>query len=90
MSKHLLYFYGEDCPDCIRMQARLARLEKEEGIAVTHLEVWNNKENDELCMKYDKDNACGGVPFFINTNNNETLCGEVTYKELKEWAQKKC
>ncbi len=82
----LLYFYGEDCPDCIRMQARLDRLENEEGIIITRLEVWNNKENDELCMKYD-DGACGGIPFFYNTKTGKSLCGEVTYKELKIWAQ---
>jgi thiol-disulfide isomerase/thioredoxin len=86
---NLLYFYGEDCPDCIRMQARLDRLEKEERIVLTKLEVWNNPANDELCMQYDKDNTCGGVPFFINTQTGHTLCGEVTYKELKDWAVRK-
>lgn len=88
MNNHLLYFYGEECPDCIRMMPRLERLARETGIELAKYEVWHNAENDALCMKYDKDNACGGVPFFINRKTSETLCGEVTYKELKGWAQK--
>jgi thiol-disulfide isomerase/thioredoxin len=85
MNNHLLYFYGEECPDCIRMQARISRLEKEEGISLVPYEVWHNADNDELCMKYD-DGRCGGIPFFYNTQTKESLCGEVTYKELKDWA----
>jgi thiol-disulfide isomerase/thioredoxin len=87
MKNNLLYFYGEECPDCIRMQIRITRLEQEEGIVLVHKEVWHNTENDELCMKYD-DGSCGGIPFFYNTENRESLCGEVTYQELKEWARK--
>ncbi len=83
---HLLYFYGDECADCIRMTPRIERLLKETGIELMRYEVWHNKENDELCMKYDAAGDCGGVPFFINTHSGETLCGEVTYKELKEWA----
>lgn len=85
--KHLLYFYGEECPDCIRMHARIDRLKKETKIELTSYEVWHNKKNDELCQRYDKDGECGGIPFFINTKTGNTLCGEVTYKELKEWAE---
>lgn len=82
---HLLYFYGEECDDCIRMLPRLERLLKETGLELEKHEVWHNIENDALCMEYDKDGACGGVPFFINTQTGKTLCGEVTYKELLEW-----
>jgi hypothetical protein len=86
MQNHLLYFYGEECPECIRMKVRISKLEKEEYITFTSYEVWNNKENDELCQKYDTNGDCGGVPFFYNTKTKKSLCGEVTYKELKQWA----
>lgn len=82
---NLLYFYGQECPDCIRMQRRIERLEQELGVQLVHYEVWHNTENDALCMKYDTD-GCGGVPFFYNTQTQKSLCGEVTYRELVEWA----
>ncbi len=82
---NLLYFYGQECPDCIRMQRRIERLEQELGVQLVKYEVWHNTENDELCMKYDTD-GCGGVPFFYNTQTQKSLCGEVTYKELFDWA----
>lgn len=86
MKNNLLYFYGKECPDCIRMYVRIEKLKKEEGIELTHYEVWHNKENDTLCQKYDKSSDCGGIPFFFNLKTKKSLCGEVTYKELKEWA----
>lgn len=84
--KHLLYFYGKECSDCILMEPKITRLEFETGKILTHLEVWHNKENDALCRKYDKNDDCGGVPFFINTKTKQTLCGEVSYNTLKLWA----
>ncbi len=71
------------------MHPRIDRLAKEEGIILTTHEVWHNQENDELCMKYDN-GSCGGIPFFYNAETQESLCGEVTYNELKDWAMKKC
>ena len=83
---HLLYFYGDECPDCVEMMPLVKRLADEEGIVLTPYEVWNNPENDLLLEKYDTDNACGGIPFFIDTKTNKTLCGAVSYEELKAWA----
>jgi hypothetical protein len=34
---------------------------------------------------------CGGqlrTPTFFNPENNDVLCGEVTYEKLKEWVLK--
>ena len=87
MKNHLLYFYGEDCPDCIRMHVRIEKLKKEEAIELTSYEVWGNTENDRLCQKYDINGECGGIPFFFNTKTKKSLCGEVTYKELRDWAK---
>lgn len=82
----LIEFYGKECPHCVDMDRLLARLEKEEGIKVERKEIWCDEENNKKFESYDK-GRCGGVPFFINTNTDEFLCGEVTYEELKAWAK---
>jgi hypothetical protein len=72
------------------MEKLLDKLTKEEGVKVTKLEIWHNKKNNELCEKYDcESEPCEGVPFFLNQNTKKTLCGEVTYKEIKAWAEGK-
>ena len=83
---HLLEFYGTECPCCIYMHDFVVELEKKEGIKVESIEVWHNKENEERLIKLDK-NFCGGVPFFYNTKTEKWICGDVTYEELKAWAQ---
>lgn len=82
---HLLEFYGTECPHCVRMHKLVEKLEKEEGVKVDAIEVWNNKENEEKLLAIDKD-MCGGVPFFYNTQTKEFICGEEEYAKLKEWA----
>ena len=54
-------------------------------VQIERLEVWHNKENLEQLEELDKD-FCGGVPFFINTKTGKWICGEASYKELKDWA----
>ena len=39
-----------------------------------------------LMESYDVDGACGGVPFFYNTQSKGWLCGEVTYEQIIDWA----
>jgi hypothetical protein len=59
-------------------------------VNIKKMEVWNNKENDEMMMELDKgDDMCGGVPFFLNQNTSKTICGEATYEEIKKWAKGK-
>lgn len=87
MNENLLFFYGSECPHCMKMEKLLNKLTKEEGIKVSKLEIWHNEDNNKLCEKYDcESEPCGGVPFFINQKTGKTLCGEVTYKEIKDWA----
>ncbi len=83
---HLLEFYGDECPHCVRMHKLVERLEKEEGVKVDAFEVWNNKENEKKLLEIDKD-MCGGVPFFYNTKTKAFICGEESYAELKKWAK---
>ena len=87
--KDVIFFYGIDCPHCVVVEKHVDRLISE-GVKIKKLEVWNNKENDELLMKLDVGkNPCGGVPFFLNQNTGKTICGEATYEEIKKWAQGK-
>lgn len=83
----LLEFYGRECPHCIKMAPLVERLKKEEGVAVEQLEVWHNEENARKFESSDK-GRCGGVPFFVNTETDAMICGEVSYEELKKWAGK--
>lgn len=83
---HLLEFYGTECPHCIRMHDLVVKLEKEEGVKVDTYEVWHNKENEEKLLALDRD-MCGGVPFFYNEKTKKFICGDATYKELKDWAK---
>ena len=83
---HLLEFYGEECPHCVKMHKLVKRLEEEKGVKVESLEVWHNEANEKRLLEIDKD-LCGGVPFFYNTKNQKFICGEVDYDELKNWAE---
>jgi hypothetical protein len=87
--KDLLFFYGDECEYCIEVMKYVDRL-IDEGFIIKKIEVWNNKENDRLMMELDNgENICGGVPFFLNQNTGKIICGEASYKELKNWAEGK-
>lgn len=82
----LIEFYGRECPHCIKMQPLVNKLESE-GFTVERLETWHSDDNAKKFVKMDK--GCGGVPYFINTDSGEWICGEASYEELKKWAQGK-
>jgi hypothetical protein len=84
--KELLFFYGLECPHCIRMEKFVDRL-VHEGYQIRKVEVWHDEGNNKMLEELDcTDEPCGGVPFFINQKTCETLCGEFTYKQIKKWA----
>ena len=84
----MLYeFYGEECPHCQRMRKLTDKLMKEyPDVQIVRKEVWHDKKNMAFIKECDKNDACGGVPFFFNSENKKWLCGEVEYDELKKWA----
>lgn len=91
MSKtsHIIEFYGETCPHCITMKPIVASIEKDLGIAIEKLEVWNNEDNQKIMAKYDDiiSAACGGfaaVPSFVNTKTGQALCGAHDTTEIKK------
>lgn len=81
----LIEFYGEECPHCHAMEDKVARLEENEDVTVKQLEVWHDEENAKKQEELD-DGKCGGVPFFINTETGDWICGEAPYDELVDWA----
>ena len=83
--KRLLEFYGTECKFCIKMDPLVERLEKEEKIKLEKFEVWHNAKNQKLKEGFDK-GFCGGVPFFLNTDTGEWICGAVSYEDFKKWA----
>lgn len=81
----MLYeFYGETCPHCIEMLPMVERLEKELGVTVEKLEVWNNEVNAEKLTQMDC-GKCGGVPFFYNDANGDFICGSCDESKLRAW-----
>lgn len=83
----LLEFYGNTCPHCIQMKPLVERLEKEKGVQVKKLEIYDNQANAAK-MNELSEGKCMGVPFFINTETGAFLCGEADYEELKAWIKK--
>jgi thiol-disulfide isomerase/thioredoxin len=77
----ILEFFGESCPHCIAMKPIVEEVEKELEVEIEKFEVWNSEENAEKLKEYDK-GLCGGVPFFINTENGKFLCGSASKQEL--------
>ncbi len=64
------------------------RLEEEEKVQVSKLDVWHHEENARFMKQFDK-GYCGGVPFFYNRRSGKWLCGATDYERLKAWAQDK-
>ena len=82
---HLLEFYGRECSHCVRMVPLVKQLEEETDLIITKYEVWHNEENAKILAQYAQ-GMCGGVPFFINTQTNQMICGSAPYDILKKWA----
>ena len=57
-----------------------------EGGAMEELEVWNNKENAKKMEEFNQ-GRCPGVPFFINTETDQWICGSTDEETLRAWAK---
>lgn len=87
--KNIYFFYGTECTHCINIEKTVDKLILE-GFDIKKIEVWHNTENENLMVSLDKgEEMCGGVPYFYNENTGKSICGEATYKELKDWASGK-
>lgn len=81
----LYFFYGEDCPHCHTVMPIVDKLISE-GVKIEKLETWNNKENGKLAHKKDH-GKCGGVPFFLNEESGEWICGSTEESNIRTWAK---
>lgn len=85
-------FSGKECTHCKEMDKHVERLEKEEGVKIQKFDVWHDSEAAKLMEKYDKDEngntICGGIPFFVNDETGQKICGNTSYEKLKAWAGK--
>jgi len=90
MGDRLIEFFGTECVHCRALLPMIERLEKEEKVKITRIEVWHNAQNAKLMQSYDKDEKgnifCGGVPFLVNEKTGKKLCGVPSYDKLKAWA----
>ena len=91
MKNNKIFFYGTDCPHCEAMRPLMAKLAFDTGIVFDERDVWKNQSDYRIYENYQnevtkKDPDCVGLPFFYDIHNNTYLCGEVSYRTLKEWA----
>lgn len=82
----LYEYYGDTCPHCIRMKPIVEEVEKELGVTVEKLEVWNDEENAKKMEEVDK-GRCGGVPFFYNSDTDAFICGGTDKEAIVAWAK---
>ena len=82
----LIFYYGDECPHCDKMQKLIKKLFDNEGIEITKKEVWHDKDNLQEFEALDQ-KMCGGVPFFWNAETRRWICGECKYEILKAWAK---
>jgi len=82
----LLEFYGDTCPHCVEMKPMVEKVEKDLGVSIEKLEVWNNEVNAKRLETID-DGLCGGVPFFYNDAEKTFICGSTDEETLIRWAK---
>ena len=90
MHNHLLMFTGTECPHCDVMRPLVIKLFHDTGFSVEEHDTWKHQPDFRLMENYQEsinDPDCDGIPFFYNTKTKKYLCGEVSYRKLKEWAE---
>lgn len=80
----LYLFYGKECPSCHDVMPLVDKLIVE-GVGIEKLEVWHNDENAKKFEEIDS-GKCGGVPFLMNTDSGEWICGPESEEMFRKWA----
>ena len=93
-TKTIEFFFGRECPYCVKIIPAVKRLVQEDGVEIIKREVWHNAENNhrmrhlrELYEEY-----CGGnfiVPSFYDAESNRLLGNPGSYENLKAWVFEK-
>jgi len=91
--KEIIMYHGQECPHCEIMRPLADKAGQELEIKIIKKEVWHNEKNAEEMRQKANDikKSCGGelgVPVFFNSENNEILCGETSFDNLKKWLKK--
>jgi hypothetical protein len=81
----LYFYYGEECPHCHHMLPFVDKL-IQEGTVIEKRETWHNEDNAKHLEKADN-GKCGGVPFFLNDESGEWICGATTEEKIRVWAK---
>lgn len=82
----LYFFYGQECPHCHDMLPVVDKLIFE-GFLIEKRETWHNADNAKELEKMDGGKKCGGVPFFMNTDSGEWICGATVEDRIRKWAR---
>jgi hypothetical protein len=81
----LLMFYEKECVNCFKMMFFVEKLEKEIGVKIEKIEIWNNPRNKLMYHKINQENI-DRVPFFYNQKTRKALSGVSSFDKLKKWA----
>jgi hypothetical protein len=68
------------------MKPMVEKVEKDLGVSIEKLEVWNNEANAKRLEALD-DGLCGGVPFFYNEEHKTFICGSSDEATVTRWAK---
>ncbi len=87
--KKIIMFHGRECPHCRAMHPIVDKIIAEGG-DIEKLEVWHDDDNAKKMRTFSKiiTSACGGdlaVPSFLDQTEGRAICGEMSYKDLKQW-----
>ena len=88
--KQIIQFYGKECPYCKALEPAVEKLEKDDDVRVTKLEVWYDEDNKKKMEGLQPlfDESCGGslvTPSFYDEEGGRVLCNPETYENLKKW-----
>lgn len=80
MPEGIILFYGDGCPHCEKVDEYIADNKIEDKVDFTRLEVWYNKNNQNVLIEAAKRCNIGsnefGVPFLYNPSMNLEQDGE--------------
>lgn len=92
---NLIMFYGSDCPACNEMKELINKLYKDRSITIELRDIWTGRDKESNYRMFENymevtgntGTDCDGLPFCINTQTHQFLCGVVSYDDLVLFAQ---
>ncbi|RME77584.1 hypothetical protein D6774_03960 [Candidatus Woesearchaeota archaeon] len=78
----IIFFYGTECATCHKIEPTVDKIAQEKGVEVVKKETYHNAQNQEELMRL-AEGKCSQLPFIINTDNDNYLCGDVSEEEIQ-------